>query len=165
MVKPFRCSWSILPYFALDSITSAQKAILYQLADNARNLAGSYARNILIQVDDYAYQEPIILPEDEYKSGSIVFNLPNPETFIPEIIDIYPNPAKDYLIVELKKGNVSGAKLMIFDNQGRPAKDLNLPERQQNLIVPIKDLEPGFYYLIVEINGETLNTKKFSKIN
>ncbi len=84
------------------------KTILYALADNSENFTGAMARNILIEVDGYGYDEPVILPEAGLKSSSIVFDLPDVKTFTPEYIKIYPNPAYNYVVVELLKGNVTG---------------------------------------------------------
>lgn len=151
--------------FEIDSISEVQKSTLYQLADNTRNIAGAYARNILIQLDDYPYREPVILPEEGLKSGSIVFDLPDAETFTPEYVKLYPNPARDYIIVELMKGNVSGAVIRLFDNQGRPVRTVEMPGKQQHYVLHIKDLQTGIYYLKVELNGKTLESKKFSKVN
>ncbi len=149
----------------IDNISDVQKSTLYQLADNTRNIAGAYARNILIETDDYLYHEPIILPEEVLKSGNIVFDIPDPETFTPEYVKIYPNPAKVYIVVELKTGNVSGAIIKLFDNQGRPVRTVEIPAKQQHYVLHIKDLPTGIYYLKVELNGKTLESKKFSKMN
>jgi len=149
----------------LDSISEVHKSTLYQLADNTRNIAGAYARNILIKTDGYEYTEPIILPEEGLKSSSILFDLPDPENFTPEYVKIYPNPAKDYIIVELLTGNINGATLTLFDNQGRPVRTFEMPGKQQHYVLSIKALQTGIYYLKIEQNGKTLESKKFSKMN
>ena len=141
-----------------------RKSTLYQLADNTRNIAGAYARNILIETDGYEYTEPIILPEEGLKSGSFVFDLPDAKTFKPEYVKLYPNPARDYIIVELMTGNVNGATVQMFDMQGKPVKNAEIPGQKQHYVLPIKELQTGIYYLKVEMNGKTLENKKFSKI-
>jgi hypothetical protein len=35
-----------------------------------------------------------------------------------ELVKIYPNPAQDYIIVELLTGNVNGANITIYDSKG-----------------------------------------------
>jgi len=148
----------------VEGLTDLQKATLMQLADNTRNIAGAYARNILIETDNYPYLEPVILPEEGMKSANIIFDLPDPKTFTPEYVKVYPNPAKDYVIVELMKGNVDGATIKVFDNQGRPVKVIEMPGKQQHYVLPIDDLETGIYYLKIEMNGKTIESKKINKI-
>ncbi len=92
---------------------------MYDLADYSQNVIGAYARGVLIEAEGYEYTEPIILPETGLKSGSIVFDIPNIETFTPEHVKIYPNPALDYIIVELTTGNATGAVISLYDNQGK----------------------------------------------
>ncbi|MBN1340231.1 MAG: T9SS type A sorting domain-containing protein [Bacteroidales bacterium] len=148
-----------------DSLSEVQGSILEQLADNTQNIAGSYARNILIETNGHEYTEPVLLPETGPKSGNIVFDLPDPATFTPEYIKIYPNPAKDYIIIELLTGNVDGATVRVFDIQGKPVRVTEIPAEQQHYALPVEDLQKGIYYLKVELNGKTLESKKFSKIN
>jgi hypothetical protein len=150
----------------LDSLTLEQKTVLYDLADNSLNIAGAYARGILKQTDDYLYTEPIILPEGEVlKSSNIIFDLPGQETFIPENVNIYPNPAHEYFIVELLTGNLNGAEITIFDNKGLPIKYIAIPSKQQHFIVNIKDLATGVYIIRIDLDGRTLESKKITKLN
>jgi hypothetical protein len=150
----------------LDSLTLEQKEVLYDLADNSLNVAGAYSRGILKQTDNYPYTEPIILPEGEVlKSGNIIFDLPSQESFIPENVNIYPNPAHEYFIVELLTGNLKGAEITIFDNKGLPVKYAVIPGKQQHLIVNIKDLATGVYVIKVVLDGRTLESKKITKLN
>jgi len=95
-------------------------------------------------------------------TGTFIYNLPAKETR--EHFKIYPNPAKDYIIVELLTGNVSGATIRLFDNQGRPVRIVKMPGKQQHYVMSLKSLHTGIYYLKVDMNGKTLKSKKFSKI-
>jgi len=143
-------------------MTETQKAMLYDLADYSPNIAGAYARGILIETDGYEYTEPIILPEAGLKSGNIVFDLPNIETFIPEHVKIYPNPALDYIIIELNTGNATGAVVSLFDNQGRLVRSINIPARQQHYLLGLKGVQAGMYVVKVDCNGKNIGSKKFS---
>jgi hypothetical protein len=149
----------------LDSLTLEQKEVLYDLADNSMNVAGAYARSVLKQTDGYPYTEPIILPEGEVlKSGNIVFDLPVQESLVSENINIYPNPAHDYVIVELLTGNINGADITIYDSKGLPLKKINIPGKQQTWVVNMKDLQPGIYLIKVQIDGRITESKKISKL-
>jgi hypothetical protein len=154
--------------FQLDStiynMPEIQKSTLYDLADNSQSFVGSFARNILIETDGHEYTEPVILPEAGLKSGNIVFDLPNVETFTPEHVKIYPNPALDYIIVELNTGNASGAVISLFDNQGKQLRSVNIPAQQQNYVLGLKDVPSGMYVVKVDCNGKTIGSKKFSVV-
>ena len=143
-------------------MTDVQKATLYDLADYSQNIAGAYARGILIETDEYEYTEPIILPDAGLKSGNIVFDLPNIDNFVPEHVNIYPNPALDYIIIELNTGNATGAVVSLFDNQGRPVRNVNIPAQQQQYVLGLKGVQAGMYVLKVDCNGKNIGSKKFS---
>lgn len=149
---------------SLEDLTETQKTILEQLADNTQNIAGASARNILIKADNYLYQEPIILPEEGLKSGSFIFDIPNLEQYTPEYVKLYPNPAKEYIVVELLTGNVNGATLTVFDNQGKQKDNADIPGEQQFFVLQLKDLQTGIYYLKVKLDGKLLECKKFNVI-
>jgi len=138
------------------------KTTLYDLADNSQSFPGAIARNILIEVDGYDYTEPVILPEASLKSGNIVFDLPNIKTFTPEYVKIYPNPALDYIIVELNTGNATGAVISLFDNQGKQIQRVNIPAQQQHYVLGLKDIPTGMYVVKVDCNGKNLGSKKFN---
>jgi len=146
------------------NLSETQKTTLYGLADNSQNIAGAIARNILIQVEGYEYTEPVILPENSLKSGNIVFDLPDIRNFTPEYVNIYPNPALNYIIIELNKGNATGAIVNLFNNNGKMLRSVNIPAQQQNYVLGLKDIPSGMYIIEVEYDGKTLGSKKFTVI-
>jgi hypothetical protein len=81
-----------------------------------------------------------------------------------ELVKIYPNPAHDYVIVELLTGNINGANITIYDSKGLPLKKINIPGKQQTWVVNMKDLQPGVYLIKVEIDGRLIESKKISKL-
>lgn len=143
-------------------LSETQKSTLLNLADNSNNVAGAYARSILIKTEGYEYTEPIILPEEGLKSGNIVFDIPNLESFTPDNVKIYPNPALDYIIVELNKANVTGAVITIIDKYGKQLRSINIPAMQQNYVVGLNNISSGIYVLNVNCNGEKIGSKKFT---
>lgn len=146
------------------NMPEAQKTILYSLADNSLNLPGSMARNILIEVEGYEYQEPVILPDASLKSGNIVFDLPDIKTFIPEHVKIYPNPAQDYIIVELNTGNATGATISLFDSKGKLLRSVNIPAQKQDYVLGLKDVPTGVYIVKVACDGKILGSKKVNVV-
>ena len=146
----------------LDSLSAAQLQTLQQLADNSHNFAGAAARNILTIVAAYNYDEPVILPEAGMKSG-IVFDLPGvSRNYKPEYVDIYPNPAMDYIIVELNKTNVNGVTLTLYDGKGNIIRTATIPGKTQYYVMGLKGLKPGIYILKADMDGKNIGSKKFS---
>jgi len=148
----------------LEGLTAAQNTTLLQLSDNTQNFAGASARNILIKTDSYPYTEPIILPGNGLKSGSITFDLPVPKDYKPEYINIYPNPAMDYIIVELNKTNLNGVNIILYDNGGKLVKQTVIPARTQEYIIGLKGMKPGIYIIKADMDGKDIGGKKFSII-
>ena len=148
----------------LEGLSDAQNATLLQLADNTQNLAGAYARNILIGTDNYPYTEPIILPGDGLKSGNITFDLPVTKDFKPEYINIYPNPAMSYIIVELNITNLNGVNISLYNNGGKLVKQTTIPARTQDYVFGLKGMKPGIYIIKADMDGKDIGGKKFSII-
>jgi hypothetical protein len=145
-----------------DSLSSTQITSLQQLADNYQDFAAANARNILINKSGYEYIEPIILPDEGLKSGSFIFDMPVSKDYRPDYISIYPNPAMNYIIVELNQTNISGVNVNLFDNNGKLVKSSIIPAQIQDYVIGLKDLRPGIYVLKAEMNGKDLGSRKLS---
>ncbi len=114
------------------------------------------ARSVLIQYDDYFYQEPIILPEAGLKYGSFTFDLPNLETFTPEYIKLYPNPAKELITIEIPVG--INAEMLLTDISGKQIFKLEIISEQ---VVPLRGLDKGIYLVrILDVNNKSIVVKK-----
>jgi hypothetical protein len=60
---------------------------------------------------------------------------------------IFPNPAQDYLIVQLKKANVETLSFSIFNTLGQKMIHYNSSQQSLNHHLNISTLEPGIYIL------------------
>ncbi len=77
------------------------------------------------------------------------------------LFHIYPNPAKDDVIIQLPT-NVNGrAGISITDVNGRQVRiqQIFIPASQTNIPLSLKDLPAGIYHLRLEIKGEAYFTK------
>ncbi len=74
------------------------------------------------------------------------------------IKSVYPNPAKDYVVVSLK--NNDPATIRIINVMGQVMRTVNTNEERNR--ISTKDLSAGIYFLSVEQNGRRFTTK-FSK--
>ena len=80
--------------------------------------------------------------------------------FDPERIIIYPNPATDFLYLDLNQpGNVRGTKVLLTDAFGRkfPITTLNSSQIKK---VNLSNLGSGLYILSLEKDGEMLHSTK-----
>ena len=74
------------------------------------------------------------------------------------IKSVYPNPAKDYVVVSLK--NNDPATIRVINVMGQVMRTVNTTEEKSR--ISTKDLSAGIYFLSVEQNGRRFTTK-FSK--
>ena len=75
-------------------------------------------------------------------------------------IQYYPNPAKDYLTVEILTAQKSNILLRIIDISGRNFSLTNLSDRNNYKVnIDLSDLKPGFYFLEISIGDKTYQKK------
>ena len=70
-------------------------------------------------------------------------------------IDIYPNPASDYLIIRLIEHDLSANGIRLFDLMGREQKIKYAPPR-----LDLSQVIPGLYILELELNNSVRTLKK-----
>jgi hypothetical protein len=72
-------------------------------------------------------------------------------------ISVYPNPAKDILMLENLPENCD--KLLIFDETGKLMKDIVFNSNERLLKISIKDLSQGHYILRIFCDGNIFDKK------
>lgn len=90
---------------------------------------------------------------------SIIVGLTN--NFLDEsIINIYPNPSKGVLNIDIKNSASKNNSMVIYDIMGKIIKQLEL-ENSSDIIdtINLKDLNPGIYFLKLKL-GEKILSKK-----
>ena len=75
-----------------------------------------------------------------------------------ESIKVYPNPAKDYIYVDIEASNFKSSDIELFDMQGRLVKKEKLKSKQGNRI-NVSNLNAGAYTYNVSVNGKTISGK------
>ncbi|MEO1262624.1 MAG: T9SS type A sorting domain-containing protein [Bacteroidota bacterium] len=73
-------------------------------------------------------------------------------------VQIFPNPAKELVDIQLNKGFKNG-KLHIFNSQGRLVKQQALPPHSQQFQWRASELPTGLYIVKTEVDGEFFTTK------
>ncbi|MFA5541892.1 MAG: T9SS type A sorting domain-containing protein [Bacteroidales bacterium] len=84
--------------------------------------------------------------------------LTNIETNEKASIKVYPNPAKDYIYVDIEADRFSSSEIELFDIQGRLVKKSKLNAQIGNRI-DVSSLNPGAYTYRVVINGKGISGK------
>ena len=87
-----------------------------------------------------------------------LINLTNIETGEKETIKVYPNPAKDYVYVDIEATNFEKGEIELFDMQGKLVKKAKLSAKQGNR-VDVSNLNAGAYTYNVSLNDKTLSGK------
>ncbi len=87
-----------------------------------------------------------------------LIGLTNIETGEKEQIKVYPNPARDYVYVDIEATNFSKAEIELFDMQGKLVKKAKLSAKHGNR-VDVSNLNAGAYTYNVSLNGKTISGK------
>ncbi|MFA5540403.1 MAG: T9SS type A sorting domain-containing protein [Bacteroidales bacterium] len=109
----------------------------------------------------YGYTMP---PDYKIAYWLIKFNpsgligLTNVETGERESIKVYPNPARDYVYVDIEATNFEKGEIELFDMQGKLVKKAKLNAKQRNRI-DVSNLNSGAYTYNVSLNGKTISGK------
>ena len=87
-----------------------------------------------------------------------LISLTNVETGERETIKVYPNPAKDYVYVDIECTNFKKSEIELFDMQGKFVKKANLNSKKENR-VDVSNLNSGAYTYNVMLNIKTISGK------
>ena len=97
-----------------------------------------------------AFNQPEVLQELQ---SVVSESLTNPE------FSIYPNPAKDFLNIQLNKFQVENSIIYLMDALGNRIKQ-QVRALNQSMQININDLSPGLYYVTIQSSDQQLATQK-----
>ncbi|MGA1978208.1 MAG: T9SS type A sorting domain-containing protein [Bacteroidales bacterium] len=81
----------------------------------------------------------------------------------PVKINVYPNPASDYVNINFEAPLDNSVTLYLFDSQGKLFKNQVIEPSTSEIQINFQDLPPGIY-LIKLIKGKTSNVYKVVKL-
>jgi|GEM_PF-333994 len=148
----------LMPQFYLDTIgyivpDSVQNDELYTLASTDFDLPGAWARNILIASGLLNYEEPIF-NESELKSSRKGKYQRNSSRSINYGFKVFPNPAKDFIIVEYKRDvNDERRIIRILNINGRIINTVYLHRNENQQVIPVTGLGSGTYIIQFLVDG------------
>ncbi len=127
-------------------------------------LASTYSRNLLITANEMEYIEPVILPDfTKSASAEAEYNELMQELEEHHYIKVFPNPAKDYVIVgyELEMA-YENAQIMVYDNKGVLQQTLKAENIKDQVVVDTKQLSTGIYIVSLFVNAKEMESIKFT---
>ena len=144
---------------------STQKAVLYDIVQNAHGMVQALARNILIKTDGLVYNEPYLLPDTNTNKSAVAY-LSNNSRFwkIDNYFTLYPNPANNYITLEYKLELTAKKPVIeIYTLEGIHVNTFRLFNNQGVKIIDLRDYTPGTYLIRLSDNGKTLQSAKLVK--
>lgn len=104
--------------------------------------------NAVLNVGQFPYQEEIMQNKELLAYFSEPVELEN--------LQIYPNPAKDIVFIELHAGLPGTSRVSLYDLQGRLVLDKTF--KNNAIQLDVKPLQAGVYNIV--LNGKTTSTEK-----
>ncbi|MFO7614768.1 MAG: S8 family serine peptidase [Bacteroidales bacterium] len=146
------------------NLDSARIAGLLDIYDNA-TLPGIYARNMLVTAGYLAYQEPYLFPDNLKRL--IVKPASTDHPTHPVRLIAFPNPAAFYTIIGFDVSNEDnwregkpGVTIHVRDVRGVQLRTLTSDTWQDQLVLDVRNLKPGMYFIELLINGKRMATAK-----
>ena len=91
---------------------------------------------------------------------SVVTGIPEAKDILLEII-VYPNPAKDFVLLNIKNYDVQNLRYQLYDNNGSLLQDYKIEGSETNIVM--SNYIPAVYFLKVSDNNKVIKTFKIIK--
>lgn len=96
-------------------------------------------------------------------SGELSY-LKNPTLFEKNKVNLYPNPAVDFLNVEITNADLADVSIKVYNIIGNVVEAEIEILRDDRYFIKLKDLPPGYYLLAIKDGKNLINeTYKFLK--
>lgn len=158
--EDYETLFDILEQIHCDSVLldSTLAMPLFSISDKS-NLAGNYARNILIN-DDLTSYFPVFYFPDIFKVTP-TWDVLQSSKSEQSNLSVFPNPAGNYFIVEYNCIGFIGSKLIqVTDIYGHNLIDKIISNDTGQLLVSAQELGSGSYIVNFTINNELVDSKK-----
>jgi hypothetical protein len=140
---------------------SAQALQLELLAADDENFPGACARNLLFAAGLIEYEEPVILPEEGFKSSEANGDRSDKNTGKPEVLKVFPNPAGDYFIAEYNTdGYIGDVSLFVTDVTGKTLYTSQFSRNRDQVVINTEDWSSGVYQISLMVNGKIIISEK-----
>ncbi|MCF8366831.1 MAG: T9SS type A sorting domain-containing protein, partial [Bacteroidales bacterium] len=147
-----------------DSLNPAQIAQLHIIAGSETGFASVYARNLLLALHELDYQEPVTLPNNMKSTVAEAAYQEMLNAQSPSMLEVYPNPSKDFVIIGYQVNEESPAAIEIRDVSGKLLKTLNVRGHTDQVTVNTHNWKAGVYMLSLIVNEQLIETTKFTLV-
>ena len=83
----------------------------------------------------------------------------------PQLLEVFPNPSKDFVILGYKLEMETKGSIEIQDVTGKTIKTIHTHSKQDQITVVTQDWKPGVYIATFKIDGKTTESVKFTLVN
>ncbi|MDZ7778301.1 MAG: T9SS type A sorting domain-containing protein [Bacteroidales bacterium] len=145
---------------AFPSADSTHIAALWDIVDNGSGKAVLYAGNMLLAMGEMEREEYVYLPSSN-KSVEIrdYSDAEKPED---QILRVYPNPAKGYLVAEYHLDNMKSGVIRIITSSGKTVHKEKLQYNENKKMIDLQHLGNGTYIVQLYANGKEVHSVKVS---
>ena len=149
---------------SLDALSETQIVQLNEIVADETGFASVYARNLLLAIDESEYQEPVILPNNMKSAGAEEAYNEILKTNAPSILEVYPNPSKDFVIIGYQFDKETEGMIEVRDVSGILMKSILVKGMNNQLTVTTRTWNAGVYMLSLVVNGKVIETTKFTLV-
>jgi hypothetical protein len=151
----------------LNNLSETQLDALMEIATNGEGIAKGYACSILnlYGLCEFSYDDlKNLTVNDEWHASdkAAEYERLNKAKAAYQYLSISPNPANDFLIVQLTDTDLSvNTEIKITKTDGKMIRQLQLNTKQSETIIDVSDLLPGSYMLTLISNGKLIESTRF----
>ncbi len=180
-VMPECCTGFSAPFFSTDSLGSSilyvgsEQGKLYLFDDIDGNLEGEFnpvdslylhAINLSIHGADINNDGYLEFVTGEFPGGIGLLKKGEPPSLsidengkIIDLVNVYPNPANQFLIIKSKKPEYRVENVSIFNLTGQAMLVYPVEGNDQQIFVDVSDFPKGIYILKIQIAGSSISGK------
>lgn len=96
-----------------------------------------------------------------YQSGGNAGLFDNLNNQLDEAVKVYPNPASDFVNIEMLLETESSVFIKLIDASGQEVTSKNFGKIEDSWIIPLdtRNLDAGLYLIQIDLNGEIINKR------
>ncbi len=147
-----------------DFLYAPQQGSLTAMVEDNRPQLSALAMALLRMNDEaYEYEEVIIDPDSTYEPKRAWARVNEPA---PDLLQVYPNPARDQLnlVCDLKVQSYGKVWIVLLDARGREVYSHTWPKASDEMVIDTRNLRPGSYFVRLIGDGKPLRVRKFNII-
>ncbi|RLD56182.1 MAG: hypothetical protein DRJ05_11715 [Bacteroidetes bacterium] len=140
---------------------SLQIVMLYQLHNNTDDQLHGLLRNLLRFSDTLSYSEPYLLADTSMKTSKVKWRPAGGGENNKELL-VYPNPSKDYVIVDYSGIESQEPELIIdvYNAEGKLTRQIPIRKHSGFKVINTEYWKPGFYIFSIKNSASILGIAK-----